>query len=163
MKGNKKDGGKRGRGRRHFSSPKEASYIASAALPSLTLPYLIPFSSCLFRCRSAYWGAIVASPENTRRAWKRVRRSSPLNGEQKNSPFSFSRCKPVHSCTLFAECFESTSNREMGFDKQLFRRTKIRESWNWKIREIGTDLFIYLFFSKKFFFIESGCSYAARK
>jgi len=76
-----------------------------AALPFLTSPSLV-FVARLFRCRSAYWYAIVAPPENTRCAWKRVKRSSPLNGEQKKFPFSFPRCKPVHSCILF-ECFES--------------------------------------------------------
>lgn len=95
-----------GRGWWHFSSPKEAPYIASSITLSSLSPHLR--SHYLFRCRSAYWDAIVAPTENTRCAWKRVKRSSPLNGEQKKkSPFSFSRCKLVHSYTLFAECFRS--------------------------------------------------------
>jgi len=82
-----------GRGWWHFSSPKEASYIAS----SITFFYPSLSSLYLFRCRSAYWDAIVASPENTRCAWKRVKRSSSLNGEQKNL---LSRFRDANSCIL---------------------------------------------------------------
>lgn len=96
-----------GRGRWHFSSPKEASYIAN----SITLSYPSPSSLYLFRCRSAYWDAIVASPENTRCAWKRVKRSSPLNGEQKNL---LSRSRDANSCilTLYSQSALDPSKRE---------------------------------------------------
>lgn len=67
-----------------------------AALPFLTPPSLVSVAR-LFRCRSAYWYAIVASPENTQRAWKRVKRSSPLNGEQKNF---LSRSRDASPCIL---------------------------------------------------------------
>lgn len=78
----------------------------------------------------------------------------------KKSPFSFSRC-------ILALYSRSALNprRIGGWDstEQVFRKSKIRESWNWKIRGIGTDLFIYLLTYS--FFIEKAleCSYAAEK
>lgn len=152
MKGNKKDSEKRKsatvlfRVRRKLRTSRVALPFLTSRSPSLRL----------FRCRSAYWDAIVASPENTRCTWKRVKRSSPLNGEQKKkSPFSFPRCKPMHSCTLFAECFESIPKR-VGFDKQVLSRTKIRGFSNWKIRRIGSDSF---YFPGKIQVTEFKCSY----
>lgn len=151
MKGNKKDGGKRDG---TFPSPKEAPYVAGAR--GITLSYLTssPFPtlpSCLFRCRSAYWGAIVASPENTRRAWKRVRRSSLLNGEQKNL---LSRSRDASPCILILYSQSALNPRRTGGwdprDASTSRCSGERGSENPGIERFEESepiyLFIYLFF-----------------
>lgn len=135
-----------GRGWWHFSSPKEASYIASSITlsypsPPPTVPLLISMPFCILgrHCSVAREYAVRLK---ARKAIVAVERRA-----KKKSPFSFSRCKLVHSYTLFAECFRSIQRR-VGFDRRVFwGGREIRGSWNWKIWGIETDL---LYFSRKF-------------
>lgn len=141
MKGNKKDGGKRKRAMALFES--EGSFVhREQHYPFLlltTFPLLISMPFCILgrHCSVAREYAVRLK---TRKAIVAVERRA------KKFPFSFSRCKLVHSYTLFAKCFRSIQKRA-GFDKQVFWRTKICGSWNWKIWRIEIDLF---YFSRKF-------------
>lgn len=152
MKGSKKDGRKRKRVMALFES--EGSFVHREQhypflpLISFSLLILMPFCILGRHCSVAREYAVRLK---ARKAIVAVERRA------KKSPFSFSRCKLVHSYTLFVECFRSIQRRA-GFDKQVFWRTKIRGSWNWKIWRIETDL---LYFFKQV--SQSKYSYRATK
>lgn len=139
-----------GREWRHFSSPKEAPYVGSAALPFHPLSLLLISMLFCILGRHCSVAREYAACLKARKAIVVVERRA------KKSPFSFSR-------RILALYSRSALNRIGGWDstEQVFPRTEIRESWNWKIREIGTDLFIYFFFIEKA--LESECSYAAEE
>lgn len=138
MKGNKKDGWKRKRVMALFES--EGSFVHCEQhylfVPLTLFPLLISMPFCILgrHCSVAREYAVRLK---ARKAIVVVERQA------KKSPFSFSRCKLVHSYILFAKCFRSIQRRTR-FDKQVVWRTKICGSWNWKIWEIETDLLYFL-------------------
>lgn len=112
-KGNKKDSGKRKRVTALFES--EGSFVHREQhypfLPLVPFRLLISMPFCILGryCSGAQEYALRLK---ARKAIVAVERRA------KKSPFSFSRCKLVHSYTLFAECFRSILRR-VGFDKRV--------------------------------------------
>lgn len=121
----------------------EGSYVGSAALPlSYPTPSPVPLTSMPFCILGRHCSVAreYAACLEARKAIVAVERRA------KKSPFLV---LAMHSCTLFAECFESAPNRGMGFDRAGVpenRDPRILELKDSRDRNRFTYLFIYLFF-----------------